>query len=396
MLIASLMIINYQEGNLKVVIAAAGTGGHINPGIAIANKIKKEEPWSEITFIGTPRGLEKDLVKRAGYKLKTIDSYGIPRKPTPKNIVRLIKTIRSIGQAKKILKELKPDVVVGTGGYICISVCLAAQKLKIPYIIHESNVLPGVSTKILSKKAAKILVGFKESKDKLPEGTKISVTGTPTKNNDLKYDENMVQIKKQAQGLDGNKPLVLVFGGSQGAKSINSSMTDIIKKKIKDSKKIKIAEPDYEIAWASGPLQYDIVKKEMLENDINIDNIKGIKILPYIYNMEEMLNICDLVVCRSGAMTITEIEKIGKPAIFIPFPFAAENHQEYNARMLEKVGAAKVILDKDLDSEKLNNTIIELIKNKEKLSKMGEKAKKQSINNVEQNIYDQIKKVIKS
>ena len=140
---------------MKVVIAAAGTGGHINPGIAIANKIMKEEPNSKIIFIGTARGLETNLVPRAGYELKTIDSYGISRELSIKNVKRLAKTIHSITEAKNILKEFKPDLVIGTGGYICISVCIAAKKLKIPYIIHESNVLPGVATKMLSKKLKK-------------------------------------------------------------------------------------------------------------------------------------------------------------------------------------------------------------------------------------------------
>ena len=324
---------------MKVVIAAAGTGGHINPGIAIANKIMEKEPQSKIIFIGTPRGLENDLVPRAGYELKRIDSYGISRSFSIQNIKRLCKTIKSIGQAEKILKEFKPDIVIGTGGYICVSVMKAAQKLKIPYVIHESNVLPGVATKLLAKKASKILVGFEEAKERLPKGAKVIVTGTPTKIKNLNLSKEEKDKKKNEIGFDSNIPLVLVFGGSQGAASINSALLDIVENRAKNSKKISITkentmqtidlspEEKYQIMWAPGPKQYDNIKEKLDKNQINVDNIDGVKIVPYIYNMEEMLNICDLVVARSGAMTITEIENAGKGAIFIPFPFAADPRQ---------------------------------------------------------------------
>ena len=322
---------------MKVVIAAAGTGGHINPGIAIANKIMKEQPNSKIIFIGTKRGLETNLVPRAGYELRTIDSYGISRELSLKNIKRLAKTIHSITEAKNILKEFKPDLVIGTGGYICISVCLAAKKLKIPYIIHESNVLPGVATKMLSKNARKILVGFKEAEKRLPKAKNVVYTGTPTKVKKIDFTKEKIENKKEELGFEKEKPLVLVFGGSQGAQSINKSMADIIKNKLNSN---------YQIIWSAGPEQYEKVKEELKKVNMDIDKLDGIKVMPYIYNMEEIMNIVDLVVARSGAMTVTEIENVGKPAIFIPFPYAAENHQEYNARALENKDAAKVILNR--------------------------------------------------
>ncbi len=371
---------------MRVIIAAAGTGGHINPGIAIANKIKKEEPNSEIIFIGTTRGLETDLLPRAGYELKTIESYGMSRSFTIKNIKRLIKTIKSIGQAKKIIKEFKPDIIVGTGGYICISVCIAAKKMKIPYIIHESNVLPGIATKMLARGADKVLVGFKEAKTKLPSSTNVVITGTPTKAIDLKLNSNQIQKIKQDLGFERDVPLVLVFGGSQGAQSINNSLIEIIKHKL---------NRNYQIMWSVGTTQYNIIKENLAKSDINVDNIKNIKVVPYIYNMGEVMNVASLLVCRSGAMTITEIEKIGKPAIFIPFPYAAENHQEYNARALEKAGAAKVILDKNLNSKILNNMIESLVIDENKLKIMGKNSQQLSIDNVEDRIYKEIVKTKK-
>ena len=368
---------------MKVVIAAAGTGGHINPGIAMANKIMQEEPDSKIIFIGTNRGLENDLVPRAGYELKHIDSYGISRELSIKNIKRLYKTYKSIGEAKKILKDFKPDIVIGTGGYICISVGEAAKRLKIPVILHESNAFPGVAVKLLSKYAEKILLGFEEAKNRLPKANKLVVTGTPTKIKKINYSDQEKKEKLDSIQLKDKKlPIVLVFGGSQGAQSINNAILGIVEQKL---------NTNYQIIWAAGKGNYEQVKNELATKNIDIDSIENAKILPYIYNMQEMMNIADLVVCRSGAMTISEITILEKPAIFIPFPFAAENHQEYNARVLEKIGAAKIILDKDLNAQILNNHIGSIVANASILQSMGKNAGKIKIENVEDKIYSEIK-----
>lgn len=366
---------------MKVIIAAAGTGGHINPGIAIANKIKEKNPKSEIIFIGTSRGLENDLVPRAGYKLKTIQAYGFNRKISFDNLKKMYKTFRSIGEAKKIIEEFKPDVVIGTGGYICVPVGVAAKEKQIPIVLHESNAFPGIAIKMLAKKADAILLGFEDAKERIPNAKRIVVTGTPTK---VKYLEipgsRKVQLIKQL-GLQEDLPIALCFGGSQGAQSINESLVQIITQK-KNS--------NYQIIWAAGPAQYEKVKEKLEECQMDIEHLEKVKIVPYIYNMEEIMNVVDLVVCRSGAMTITEISNVGKPAIFIPFPFATENHQEYNARVLEKIDAAKIILDKNLTADLLNDMIENMVKDKEKLKEMGKNAKNISIENVEEKIYQEI------
>ena len=366
---------------MKVIIAAAGTGGHINPGIAIANKIKEKEPDSEIIFIGTNRGLENDLVPRAGYSLKTIQAYGFNRRISLDNFKKMYKTFRSIGEAKKIIQEFQPDIVIGTGGYICVPVGMAAKKAKIPIVLHESNAFPGIAIKMLSKKADTILLGFEDARKRIPNAKKIAVTGTPTK---VKYIEvsnsQRIQLIKQL-GLQVDLPIALCFGGSQGAQSINESLVQIIKQQ-KNS--------NYQIIWAAGPAQYEQVKEKLIECQMEIEHLEKVKIVPYIYNMEEIMNIVDLVVCRSGAMTITEISNVGKPAIFIPFPFATENHQEYNAKVLEKVDAARIILDKNLTADLLNDMIENMVSDAEKLKRMGKNAKNISIENVEEKIYQEI------
>ena len=369
---------------MRAIIAAAGTGGHINPGIAIANKIKEKENNSEIIFIGTNRGLENDLVPRAGYELKTINAHGLERKLSIQNFKNLYETYKSIGEAKKIIQNFKPDVLIGTGGYICVPTVIAAKKLGISVVLHESNAFPGIAVKLFKKKANKILVGFKDAKERLGNRENVIVTGNPIKLKKQNYTEIQKEKIKQELGLKIDNPVVLVFGGSQGAQSINRSLIEIIVNK---------KNKNYQIMWAAGPEQYDKIKSKLNEVNINIDKIENAKIVPYIYNMEEVMNTADLVVCRSGAMTITEISVVGKPAIFIPFPFATENHQEYNARVLEKVGAAKIILDKDLNSEILGNTINRMVKDKEKLKQMGENARKVAIPDVENRIYDEIKSV---
>lgn len=366
---------------MKVIIAAAGTGGHINPGIAIANKIKEEIKNSEIIFVGTSRGLENDLIPRAGYRLERINAYGFNRKISISNFKNLIKTLKSFEEAKKIMKVEKPDLVVGTGGYICGPTILAAKKYKIPTILHESNAFPGVAVKLLASKVDTILVGFEDAKKRIKNCKNIVITGTPTKIRKIKFGEEDKKCKKQDLDLDKNLPVVLVFGGSQGAKTINDAIVDIANKGL---------NKNYQIYWAVGSTQFDQISKR-----IN-SNVKNIKIIPYIYNMEEVLNLSDLVVARSGAMTTTEVALVGKPAIFIPFPFATENHQEYNARVLADKGAAKIILDRDLNYNNLSEEISNIINNEELMKKMGKIAEDIAIQNVEDKIFKEIKNVLKN
>lgn len=370
---------------MKVLIAATGTGGHINPGIAIANKIKKEEPDSKILFIGTGRGLEKDLVPRANYDLETIDAYGMQRKISLDNVKKLYKTIRSVSQAEAIIKKFQPDIVMGTGGYICLPVAKAALRNQVPVILHESNAFPGMAVKLLSPKVDKVLVGFEATKERLKYKDNVVVTGTPTKLKNLHLSEAQKESLKMDLGLEEDKPFVLVFGGSQGAQSINRVMEEIIERHLNKR---------YQMVWATGQEQYDYLKEKFAEKGLDITCLENTKIMPYIYNMEQMMNCADLVICRSGAMTITEISKMGKPAIFIPYPYATENHQEYNARVLEKIQAANVVLDKELTAEGLNKMVYGMIKDKAELKRMGERAERHSIGNVESLIFREMKKIL--
>ena len=371
---------------MRVIIAAAGTGGHINPGLAIANKIKEEEPGSEIIFIGTPRGLENDLVPRAGYGLKKINAYGLSKKISIDNLKKICSTISATGDAKKIIKEFKPDVVVGAGGYICGPVVWAAKKMKVPVVLHESNAFPGKAVKVLSKKADTVLISFEEARSRIPNAKNIVCTGTPVKIVKKEYSQEEKKKILTSIGVNGNKPIVLVFGGSQGAQKINEAIIGILENKM---------NKDYQIIWATGPKQFDIIKEELASKHIDINNIENAKILPYIYNMEEIMNVSNIIVARSGAMTITEISNLGKPSILIPLPNVSQDHQLYNAKVLENVGAAKIILNNELNKNNLEDEIEEIIKNPQLMHEMEEKAFSKSVKDVQEKIYKEIKKIVR-
>ena len=371
---------------MRVIVAAAGTAGHINPGLAIANKIKQEEPESEIIFIGTTRGLENDLVPRAGYGLKTIEAYGLSKQISIANFKKMWATLMATGKAKKIIKEFKPDIIVGAGGYICGPVVWAANKEKIPVILHESNAFPGKAVKMLAPKAETILISFEEARSRIPNARNIVCTGTPVKIVKKEYSQEEKKKILTSIGVNGNKPIVLVFGGSQGAQKINEAIIGILENKM---------NKDYQIIWATGPKQFDIIKEELASKHIDINNIENAKILPYIYNMEEIMNVSNIIVARSGAMTITEISNLGKPSILIPLPNVSQDHQLYNAKVLENVGAAKIILNNELNKNNLEDEIEEIIKNPQLMHEMEEKAFSKSVKDVQEKIYKEIKKIVR-
>ena len=371
---------------MRVIVSAAGTGGHINPAIAIANKIREKEPNSDIIFIGTNRGLENDLVPRAGYKLKHIEAYGLQKEISFNNFKHIIETLKSTKKVKKIIDDFKPDLVVGTGGYICGPVFSAATSKKIPTALHESNAYPGRAVNMFAKKVDVVLVGLEAAKEKLKKAKKVVFTGNPTKIKKLHINSNQKEKILSDLGIKNNLPIVLIFGGSQGARAINESIVEMIKLN---------KERNYQIIWATGQNQYDIVKENLDKYNISLGSVKYLKAVPYIYNMEELINICDLVICRSGAMTVTEIAICEKPAIFIPLPSYSANRQEDNARVLEKLGAAKVILNNELTAKKLSNEIDNIIYDRNKIEQMGQKANQIAVHDVEEKIYNELIKILK-
>ncbi len=254
-------------------------------------------------------------------------------------------------------------------------------------MLHESNSYPGRAVNMFAKKVDRVLVGFNETKRCLKNSENVIVTGTPTKLKKINID---IAKKKKLLSDIGIKndglPIVLVFGGSQGAQKINESVYELIKRNL---------NKNYQIIWATGPKQFDIIKEKFEKENLSINNLKNVKILPYIYNMEEMMNISDLLICRSGAMTVTEISIVGKPAIFIPLPSKMANRQEDNARVLQKIGAAKIIQNEVINYENLSNEIDDIITKPLELKEMGELAETLAPTNVLDKIYNEIDKIVK-
>ena len=369
---------------MRVIFACAGTGGHVNPAIAIARIIQKNEKDSEFLFIGTKNGLENKLVKNAGFEIVHIRTGKLLRKLTLKNVKAIFDTYAGIGESIKILKDFKPDLVIGTGGYICGPVMLAAKKLEIPYMLHESNAYPGVSVKLLAKKAKYVMLGFEDAKKRLKRQDNLIYTGTPAKFNIDEFDSLEKDESKKEFNIEKiNKKIVLVTCGSQGAKKINETVIQMVAKK---------RSKEYFIVLVTGEATYDSMRKEL--DELKIENeSEYIKLEKFVFNMDKMYKACDMCITRAGAMTITELALAARPAILVPLPTATENHQYYNAKVLENARAGKIIEQKDLTIDLLDNTINEIICNNDKLREMSANARKMAKLDVEEKIYNCIKQI---
>lgn len=370
---------------MKAIIACAGSGGHINPGIAIANTIMKNEPDSEIIFVGTKTGMENDLVKKAGYKLVHIRAGRFHRKLTWYNVRNMFNTFMGIFDAEKLINIFKPDVVIGTGGFICVPMMKAAKAKRIPYCLHESNAFPGLSVKVAAKDAKKVFLGFEDAKARLGEGVNTVYTGTPSK---FDMDHMMAlnkEICKKELGLDketiGDRKVIFVTGGSQGAKRFNEVIISMVK---------KYKPKDLYFVVAVGKDNYETAVKMVDKEDS-----KYIKIEQFVYEMDKMYKAADLLITRAGAMTITELSIVRRPAILIPLPSAAENHQFFNAKAMENEGAGIVLTENLLNETVLYDKIKDVIYNDKLLASMGDNAAKLYKPNVETNIYEEIKSLLK-
>ena len=366
---------------MKFLITGGGTGGHIYPALAIANKIKERYKDAEILYIGTKRGMENELVPKEGFKFETIRVKGFQRKLSKDTFDTIKELFLGINDANRIVGEFKPDVVIGTGGYVCGPVVFVASLKKIPTLIHEQNALPGVTNKILSKFVDKIAVSFEESKKFFKNQEKIKLTGNPIRT-------DIVNLNKQeaykALKVNPNLPFILSFGGSGGQKKLNDAMFDVIKKNV-DNQTVQILH-------VTGKRFYNDFINRL--NNEKIELGSNIKIVPYFFDMPKGLNISDLVITSAGAITIAEITAVGVPSILIPKAYTTENHQEYNARALERKGASLVILEKELTGERLNEKIRELIKDKSKLEDMSKNSKRLGKIDATDKILDMIDELI--
>ena len=364
---------------MKIVFAAGGTGGHINPALAAAGEIRENYPDAEILFIGTKDKMESRLVPKAGYDFRTITISGFQRKLTIKNIIRNIATLWRLlwsgAAVKKILKEFNPDVVVGFGGYVSGPVVRTAAKMGIKTAIHEQNAFPGVTNKMLAKQTDAVMLTVPEAEKYLECKNKPVVTGLPVRNEIIKADRDFARAEL---GLD-EKPLVFSFGGSLGAKTINTAMVDIIADLHNSGKCNFIHGYGQFGSWVPDALK---------EKGVDTAKAKNVDVREYIFDMDKCLAAADIIICRRGASTLAEIEAIGRASILIPSPNVSENHQYHNAMTLVNASAAKVIEEKDLTHEKLLRELNELIENKQLREEMGANAKKIAIADSQKKIAD--------
>ena len=360
---------------MKVLFAGGGTAGHINPALAIADYIKTRHPDAQISYIGTAEKLEAKLVPAKGYDFYTIKVAGFRRSLSPKAILHNISAVKlaatSMMSAKKIIKKINPDIVIGTGGYVSGPVLKAAQKLGLKTAIHEQNAFPGVTTKMLAPNADKVMLAMGEAKKYLKLNKEPVVTGNPIRSELLSIDR---KTARQKLGL-GEKPLILSFGGSLGARRINEAISDVIKWHNGTNKFYHI--------HGTGKVGYE----DMLANLNGTELCDDIKIREYIDDMDVCMAAADLVICRAGAITLGELQACGKPSILIPSPYVAENHQYHNALTLKKDGAAELIEEKDLTGQSLINMVDSLFADSDKLCKMATAAKENAIVDTNERIY---------
>ncbi len=361
---------------MKILLSGGGTGGHINPAIAIANHVMQKNPQAEILFVGNEGGMESRLVPRAGYPIEYIRVSGLKRRITMENIKTAVRLLTSFHAAKKILKQFEPDVVIGTGGYVCLPVMLAAIEMKIPSLIHEQNVFPGLAVRLVAGRADVTAISFPETERYFKKPPKhLMVTGNPIRPALLRK----MQKKKTGEAN------VLWFGGSLGAAKLNETLTELLGMDGQDY---------YGILAATGEANHAAVMEEIAAKKIRPCENK--KIVPYIYNMEEALAEADLAVTRAGAITVSELCALGKPAILVPSPHVTNDHQTYNARAMEAYGAAVVIPETEFSGEVVADQIKRLLSDRAALSKMGEAAKKYAICDACDRIYSWIEQIVAS
>ncbi|MGH7681580.1 MAG: undecaprenyldiphospho-muramoylpentapeptide beta-N-acetylglucosaminyltransferase [Candidatus Eiseniibacteriota bacterium] len=362
---------------IRLLIAAGGTGGHVYPGIAIAEEWKRLHPDSTVTFVGTERGVESKAVPAAGFEFRAIDARGFPRTPGIGQIRALWAFGRSFVQVAAIIKEVKPDAVIATGGFVSGPVGLWARLLSIPLVLQEQNSVPGAVNRWLSLIANQVHISFVESRNYFRRRNNLKVSGNPIRSSLLKQDRESAY---EALGLDPARRTLLVFGGSRGAASINRAVLGALAK--------LSAIPNLQILWQTGTDDFEAASTAARGATIPT------RAFAYLDRMEKAYAVADLAVCRSGAMTITELTACGVPAILIPYPHAARDHQTQNARGLVDRGAAEMVADKDLTPESLAEHVVALFRDESRLRRMGRNARAFSRTNAAERIVRSIEELV--
>lgn len=370
----------------KILFATGGTGGHINPALAVAGYIRENYPQAEILFVGTADRMEAQLVPAAGYDFKTIEIQGFSRELNFEGLKHNIKTVnllfKSEGQAKKIIEDFKPDVVIGFGGYVSGPVLSVAARMGIPTAVHEQNAFPGVTNKNLAKKVDVVMLTAPEAEKLLKPKNPCVVTGLPIRGEIISANKEFARAEMK---LD-SRPLILSMGGSLGARAINEAVKYLILHRFE--------KKDCYYLHATGKAGASMI--DDIGKDVDLNTNPQIMLREYINDMDRCLAAADLVVCRAGASSLSEIQALGKPSILVPYPYAAENHQYYNAKTMSDRDAAILIEEKDFTGERLLSEVEKLLSKPERLKKMGENARAMAILDASQRITECACKIVKN
>ena len=371
---------------MKILFTCGGTAGHVNPAVALAHIFQQNHPQCEVLFVGADGGMETKLVPKEGYDIKTVTITNFHRSFAPADIIHNVKTVmnmqKSKGQAEKILREFQPDLVVGTGGYASYPVVKAAAKRGIPTAVHESNAVPGLTTKALSKVVDRVMVGFEESKGHYDNPEKVVVTGTPVRADFFKYTR---QEARELLGITDQRPLILSYWGSLGAEVMNRYMVDFIAKECYEG------SPFHHIHGAGR--DYLWMAQELNKRGLKLSG-SGVELREYIYDMPLVMAAADVVLCRAGASTISELSAIAKPSILVPSPNVTANHQEKNARVLEAREGALVLLESNCGEGALYRSVEQLIHEKSRREQMAIHLSETQIEDASAKIYSVLRELL--
>ncbi|AXY25971.1 undecaprenyldiphospho-muramoylpentapeptide beta-N-acetylglucosaminyltransferase [Suicoccus acidiformans] len=348
----------------RIILSGGGTGGHIYPALSIYHRLKELNPQLECLYIGSQTGLEADIVTKANIPFEAIQIQGLKRSLSLENLKAIWYMNSSTRKVKRLIREFQPDVVVGTGGYVCAPVLYAAAQSGYPTLIHEQNSIPGLTNKFLSRYVDRIGICFQEAASGFEKVShKVRLTGNPRGQEVVNYPMDSEILSKQ-YGLSDSLPTVLIFGGSRGAPAINQAAIQIIE---------NLQGAPYQVIIGTGNVHYDDIMLELKQKHREIPD--NVRILPYIENMPAVFGALDLVVCRSGATTLTELTALGLASILVPSPYVTSNHQYHNAMALVDKGAAVLIEEADLSAEKLLEQVNRLMSQPEAIAQMGQQAK---------------------
>lgn len=340
---------------MRVLLSGGGTGGHIYPALALKNEIAQRNPKARFLYIGSEKGLEKDIVAQSDLPFRSVSVSGFRRKLSWENVKTVIRFIKAVRRSKALIRDFKPDVVVGTGGFVCGPVVYAASRLKVPTMIHEQNVVPGLTNAFLSRYVNCVAVSFSGSVAHFPKN-KTVLTGNPRATEVVRADARKGRLSLE---LPENKKIVLIVGGSRGARPINDAFMEMVTHVANDSQ--------VHYVYVTGEAHYESIVDRLKPR---LNEMEALSVYPFLYNMPEVLAATDLIVNRAGASFLAEITALGIPSILIPSPYVTNNHQEKNARWLEEKGAAAVLLENELNGVRLKEQIDRIVRDEAFHAKM--------------------------